>query len=96
MLFLVGAVGVFFGYHPPPTRFLREQTYHETLRTIDFLGVFLLALGAALLVIPLVWGGGAYAWSDAHVISFFVVGPLILIAFGIYGTADFYFSILVV
>jgi hypothetical protein len=52
---------------------------------VDYIGITLLALGGALLTIPLVWGGSLYSWNSAHVIPFLIIGPFLLITFGIYG-----------
>jgi hypothetical protein len=61
------------------------QTFGELLKTVDYIGIVMLALGGALLTIPLVWGGSLYAWNSVQVIPFLVIGPLLLVAFGVYG-----------
>ncbi len=72
-------------FRPPPTRFRQQATLLQLLKSIDFIGIFLLALGSALLTVGLVWGGKIYAWNSSHVIAFLIVSPLVLSGFGIYG-----------
>lgn len=81
----VVATLVFFLFNPPPTRTARTISFFEILKKTDYLGVIMLAAGAALLTIPLVWGGSLYPWNSAYVIPFLVLGPLVIVAFGIYG-----------
>lgn len=81
----VVAVIVTLFYNPPPTRFRRQQTIANLLKSIDFIGIGLLTGGAALLTVGLVWAGTTYAWNSSHVVPFLIIGPLVLIAFCFYG-----------
>jgi hypothetical protein len=76
---------VFVLFNPPPTRIRRSMSFFEIFKKTDYIGVLMLAVGAALLTIPLVWGGSLHPWNSAYVIPFLIIGPLIIIAFGIYG-----------
>lgn len=84
-VYAVGFVLVAAFYRPPPTSLRKHATFQQLLKSIDFIGIFLLALGSALLTIALVWGGTTYPWNSSHIIPFLVTGPLVLIAFGVYG-----------
>ena len=74
-----------FLYNPPPTELRREQTARQVLKSIDFIGLGILASGLVLLVVGIVQGGTFYPWSSARIISMLVIGPVLLIVFGIYG-----------
>jgi hypothetical protein len=74
-------------YNPPPTRFQREQSPKELFKSLDFVGITILTLGFVLTMIPLIWAGSIYPWKSAHVIAMLVVGPVLLISFGFYGSS---------
>lgn len=49
----------------------------------DFLGAFLSIGGILFLVLAINYGGAVYPWNSAEVIVFFVIGGLLLLAFGV-------------
>ncbi|ORY31436.1 major facilitator superfamily domain-containing protein [Naematelia encephala] len=53
------------------------------LRQIDYLGIFLSAAGAVLLLVPISGGGSIFAWDSAAVIGMLIVGALSFVAFGV-------------
>ncbi|KAG9071614.1 hypothetical protein KI688_005827 [Linnemannia hyalina] len=74
----VFAVLLVFKFYQIP--FERTETLQKKLRRVDYFGV-LITIGAVLcLLLPLNWGGTAYAWNSAVIISlFFVMGVLIIV-----------------
>jgi Na+/melibiose symporter-like transporter len=59
-----------------------SERIEPTRHTIDYLGSGLLAGGCALLILALLEGGVAWAWSSAPGIVIPIVGLLLLAAFG--------------
>jgi EmrB/QacA subfamily drug resistance transporter len=53
----------------------------ETHRTIDFLGVALLASGLSAIVLLTTLGGNTYAWGSPEIVGLGVAGVLLLVAF---------------
>ncbi|KAF2100380.1 trichothecene efflux pump [Rhizodiscina lignyota] len=60
-----------FFYHPPRYSQLHVhgKTVWEQFKALDFGGIFLFCAGMALFLIGLSWGGTAYPWASAHVVS---------------------------
>ncbi|KAJ4408342.1 hypothetical protein N0V91_003346 [Didymella pomorum] len=81
-LFTVGLVGIFFGYNPPKRELEVAMGSKEKLRSMDWIGSFLIAVGLVLLVVALQYSGNPYSWKDGHVLGPFVSGILCLAAFG--------------
>ncbi|KAH7412898.1 fungal trichothecene efflux pump [Cadophora sp. MPI-SDFR-AT-0126] len=71
-------------FNPPPPRLRQQGTFSQLLKSIDFIGIFLLSAGGAILAVAVVWGGVTYPWKDAHVIPLLVIAPVVLILFGLY------------
>jgi MFS family permease len=69
-------------YHPPPRVNSMGLTRKEIVKRIDFVGGAVLTIGLVLFLIGLNWGGQDYPWKSAHVISFLVIGLLLMVAFG--------------
>jgi MFS family permease len=75
-----------FLYHPPKFHQLHEgKTKWQAFKELDFGGIFLFVTGFVVFLIGLSWGGQAYAWKSAHVISTMIVGGLLIVAFVLYG-----------
>ncbi|KAJ3042682.1 hypothetical protein HDU99_010024, partial [Rhizoclosmatium hyalinum] len=53
----------------------------ESFKKVDVLGTVLLVASVICLLIPIQGGGSQYAWNSPLVISLFVVGSILLIAF---------------
>ncbi|KAJ1926627.1 hypothetical protein IWQ60_003635 [Tieghemiomyces parasiticus] len=51
------------------------------LRRVDYLGTFLLVAGIVLILLATMWGGKDYPWDDKRIISFFVVGGVLIVGF---------------
>ncbi|KAF3050418.1 hypothetical protein E8E11_006440 [Didymella keratinophila] len=81
-LFTIGLVGIFFGYNPPKRELEVAMGSKEKLRSMDWIGGFLIAVGLVLLVVALQYSGNPYTWKDGHVLGPFVSGILCLAAFG--------------
>jgi MFS family permease len=74
-------------YHPPNfnTKHRRDgKTRWELVRQMDFIGFGLFSLGCILFLIGVNWGGRAYAWNSAPVISTIVIGAALLVVLGFY------------
>lgn len=69
-----------FTFHPPKPKVNIKQ---ELLR-FDYLGTFLLISGWVVFLLALTFGTSEFAWNSSAVISCFVIGPVLLIAFGIW------------
>jgi MFS family permease len=81
----VGTLLWFFFYHPPT--FLMKQGNKRRMAVIknfDYIGALLFVAGLLLFLMGLSWGGSAYPWKSAHVISTIVIGFLCLVALFIY------------
>ncbi|KAG9071573.1 hypothetical protein KI688_005785 [Linnemannia hyalina] len=74
----VFAVLLVFKFYQIP--FERTETLQKKLRRVDYFGV-LITIGAVLcLLLPLNWGGTAYDWNSAVIISLFcIMGVLIIV-----------------
>jgi MFS family permease len=80
-----------FFYHPPSYDQLHVhgKTKWQQFKELDFVGIVLFCGGTTVFLIGLSWGGQAYPWKSAHVITCLIVGGLTLVVFGIYGTLMF-------
>ena len=59
-----------FLYHPPKFHQLHEnKTRMQAFKELDFGGIFLFISGFVVFIIGLSWGGQAYPWKSAQVIS---------------------------
>lgn len=73
-------------YHPPPRVNALGLSFKQKVARIDCLGGFLLILGLLLVLIGINSGGKEHAWSSSFVISFLVLGILLLISFILWET----------
>lgn len=53
----------------------------DKFKKIDYLGIITAAVGLTLLLIPISGGGSTFSWSSPLVISMFIVGGLLMVAF---------------
>jgi MFS family permease len=81
---LLTAVIIFIFYNPPPRSNSTGLSRRQILRRIDCVGGFLLTAGIVLFMIGLNWGGQAYPWNSARVISFVTVGGCLVVIFVLY------------
>lgn len=72
---------LFIFYHPPRPAKTKGQSHMTILKHIDYGGAILSIAGIVLLLIGINWGGQDYAWNSPQVISFVVVGFVIIFAF---------------
>lgn len=61
------------------------MSYREIIWACDPIGSGLFISGTTLSLMALDWTGGAFPWSDAHVVGPLTLGLLLLVAFGLYG-----------
>ncbi|KAF2272825.1 MFS general substrate transporter [Westerdykella ornata] len=78
----VVAVVIFFMLNIPD-RPDTKKPLKEKLKQLNALGMFALVPGVVCLCLALQWGGTAYAWSEGRVVALLVLGPLLLVVFGI-------------
>lgn len=77
----VSAVFFFFMFNPPPPK----GSIRQKLKMVDYLGTVMLATGMVLLLLGLTLAGSQTdSWDSAIVISFFVVGGVVVLAFFAY------------
>lgn len=75
------AAGLFtISFHPPKPK----GTLKEKLLLVDYMGTFLLTSGVVLFLLGLTFGGVDFPWRSGAVISTFILGGLLLIAFCIW------------
>ncbi|RCK56206.1 Vacuolar basic amino acid transporter 5 [Candida viswanathii] len=75
------ALAVFlYSFRPPRPKVDVKQ---ELLR-FDYFGTFLLISGSVVFLLALTFGTEEFPWNSGAVISCFVIGPVLLIAFGIW------------
>jgi hypothetical protein len=56
-------------------------SWKKKMAQIDYLGIFLSAAGAVLLLVPISGGGSTFAWDSAVTIVLLIVGALCSVAF---------------
>ena len=77
-------------YHPPSWGYLVAREFGETrekkntLRDIDYGGLFLLSSGLLLFLLGISWGGSLYPWKSAAVLCTIIIGSVILVGFVFY------------
>ena len=71
-------------YRPPPRVNSIGLSRGELIRRIDFIGGALLTLGLVFFLVGLNSGGQPDPWVSAHVLSFLIIGAVLLIAFGLW------------
>ncbi len=79
------AVGLFAFYWPPKNTEFPDISAGDIFRACDPVGSVLFISGATLTLLALDWAGGAYAWSDPHIVAPLTIGLVLIVAFGIYG-----------
>lgn len=79
---LLNMVIIWVFYRPPPRVNSLGLSRKEMVKRIDFVGGFLITAALVLFLVGLNWGGQAYSWTSARVLSFLIVGACTMIAFG--------------
>lgn len=79
------SVGLFLFYWPPKNIEYPKMSLSQYVWACDPIGSLLFVGSATLMLLALDWAGGAYTWSDAHVVTPLTVGLVLLIAFAGYG-----------
>ncbi|RLV92570.1 Vacuolar basic amino acid transporter 5 [Spathaspora sp. JA1] len=75
------AMACFLYSFRPPTP---KGNYLKQLKEYDYIGTFLLISGSVLFLLALTFGASDFSWHSSAVISCFVLGPLLLIGFGVW------------
>lgn len=79
------SLGMFAFYWPKKSSSPPKMRLKEYVWACDPIGSVLFIAGATLMLLALNWAGGAYPWSNPHVLANLVVGIVLVIAFCIYG-----------
>ncbi|KAG0198462.1 hypothetical protein BGX28_008071 [Mortierella sp. GBA30] len=58
-----------------------KGSFRDKAKRIDFYGSFLLLAAVILLLLPLSWGGGKYAWNSGIVIGLLCAGVVVAVIF---------------
>ncbi|PVH95310.1 MFS general substrate transporter [Periconia macrospinosa] len=61
-----------------------EKTLDQKLKSLDWIGLGLFALGSTIFTLPLSWAGSIYSWSSWRTLLPLLLGLLILIVLGFY------------
>ncbi|KAJ1729189.1 hypothetical protein LPJ61_003646 [Coemansia biformis] len=78
----IGAVALLlliYGLHDLPAPLGSKM---RKLRSFDYLGTVLWLGGSLMILLALVWGGNEHPWRSATVVCLFVVGFIVILAFG--------------
>lgn len=75
---------VAFLYNPPPRELQIALSLKEKIRSLDWIGYFLLAGGTVPFCLGLSWAQNPYSWRNPHVLAPLIIGGLLLIVLGIY------------
>lgn len=73
----IAFVLLFVAFNPPPP----QGKLWVKLARIDYVGTFLITAGLVLVLLAATFGGNEFSWDSGAVISCFVLGGLLLIAF---------------
>lgn len=73
---LIGMIGLFFCYHPPPRHMHDGLTTGEVLKRIDWLGAFLSIGGITLFLVGLQAGGYQVPWTTGRALGPLIVGGI--------------------
>ncbi|KXS98507.1 hypothetical protein AC578_5507 [Pseudocercospora eumusae] len=73
---LIGMIGLFFCYHPPPRNMHQGLTTKQIVGRIDWVGAFLSIVGITLFLVGLQAGGYQHPWSTGHTLGPLIVGGL--------------------
>lgn len=77
-----GLVFTVFFYFPPPRTNSEGYTKRKILSRIDWIGGLLSISGFLLLLMGLQWGSQQYPWNSVHVLVPFLLGWVLIAAFG--------------
>lgn len=82
--FAAATASIALFYDPPPRELQVNMSQMEKLRSIDWIGILTFTIGAALFSMSLAWSNSPYSWSDAHILSTFIPGLILLLVFCFY------------
>ena len=72
----------FFFYHPPTLGEKHGKGHAwELVKNFDFVGLVLFIAGLVLFILGLSSGGSLYPWDSARVITWIVLGTVLIAAF---------------
>lgn len=82
ILNLLSITAIKFWYHPPGGSLAPGESKMGRLRQLDWVGVFLMAVGIVLTLMGLAFGGTQFPWGSGGVIAPLMIGIISLGAFG--------------
>ncbi|KAH6685489.1 major facilitator superfamily domain-containing protein [Plectosphaerella plurivora] len=78
-LFAINFIVIFVLFKPPQRHLEISLTLRQKLRALDWIGYFLFSIGMILFSVGLTWANNPFPWTNAHVLSTFVVGVAFII-----------------
>ncbi|KAF2403608.1 MFS general substrate transporter [Trichodelitschia bisporula] len=82
ILNVISIVTAILWYHPPAGGRIVGKSQIRRVRELDWMGIFLMAVGIVLTLMGINFGGETFPWKSAGVISPLVIGLLCLVALG--------------
>ncbi|KEF54622.1 uncharacterized protein A1O9_09064 [Exophiala aquamarina CBS 119918] len=83
-LFALATAAIAILYNPPLRELQTSLTHLEKLQSLDWIGILTFTTGAVLFSVGLAWSDNPYSWKDAHILSTFIVGLVLLMLFSLY------------
>ncbi|OAL27833.1 hypothetical protein AYO20_09686 [Fonsecaea nubica] len=80
---LTTVLGYLF-YRPGPPLALQTTTRRQIIKDFDYVGLFGVTAGPVLLLIAIIWLGGAYPFNSPQVLSTFIIGLVLIFALAVY------------
>lgn len=73
---------IVYGFEDPLPDPNTGLSFREKVKQLDLFGTLLAVPAITFLLLALQWGGITYGWKDPIIISFFVLGGCLILAFG--------------
>ncbi|KAF4456210.1 hypothetical protein FALBO_15469 [Fusarium albosuccineum] len=78
-LFAVNFLAILFLFKPPKQPLEVSLTVRQKLKALDWVGYILFSIGMILFSVGLTWANNPYPWTNAHVLSTFIVGVVFIV-----------------
>ncbi|KAF4994944.1 hypothetical protein FDECE_12946 [Fusarium decemcellulare] len=78
-LFAVNFLAILFLFKPPKRPLEVSLTLRQKLKALDWIGYVLFSIGMILFSVGLTWANNPYPWTNAHVLSTFIVGVIFIV-----------------
>ncbi|KAK2794657.1 hypothetical protein FQN51_000755 [Onygenales sp. PD_10] len=84
ILNIITMITIYFWYFPPSAPQVGNMTKMQRLAKLDWVGVFLMAVGIVLLLMGLAFGGTQFPWGAGGTIAPITIGAISLVCLGIW------------